>query len=652
MCGISGCTTFGMTKEDIVSVASNFMDALSHRGPDGRGYVVENQGLLLCHNRLAIQDLSLAGAQPMVSYTSRFVISYNGEIYNFRDLREQCVRLGVSFRGHSDTEVLLACVELWGLEATLSKCNGMFAFALYDREARSLSLARDRLGEKPLFYGYVDKQFFFTSELKVIRALEGKLDLNVEAISEFLAYGYVPTPLSIFKGIKKLPAGNWISFSIQEMQETIFLQKKSTTYWSVTDAYSNKGIITDPRAVSHSLEGLLSASIERQLVADVPVGSLLSGGIDSTLVTAIAQRVANRPIKTFTIGFDALEYDESTFAKEIAFYLGTEHVEITLSGADTLSVLETLPEVYDEPFADPSQIPSLLVAKAAKQHVSVCLSGDGGDELFCGYNRYTSAQKLWKLSQDIPYPIRKMLSTICRSINPDFLNAFYQHYLTLRKLQARKQANIGGKLLKVATLLLKNERANVYDQLLHLSGSAGVLNANREHIILERVSKIFGDETANFLDCAMKMDQENYLCDDNLHKVDRASMRSSLEIRLPLLDKELVEFSWCVPASIKCLDSKGKWPLRDVLSRYVPRSLTDRPKMGFSVPLAKWLRNDLKDWSWDMLQGSELKNYIDVEFYSQLWSEHQSHKFDHSLELWPALMFAHWWKSWADKIAR
>ncbi|PPI84714.1 asparagine synthase (glutamine-hydrolyzing) [Marinobacter maroccanus] len=647
MCGIAGCTVQGLNQSEVATLADAFIASLKHRGPDGHGHWSAPDTFLLTHTRLSIQDLSEAGKQPMHSASQRYVISFNGEIYNFPQIRKELQQQGVAFKGHSDTEVILALVDSIGIAATLERIDGMFAIALFDQQSGNLTLARDRMGEKPLFYGWVGEQFVFGSELKAFHALGKKLTLNKEIIGDFLACGYIPTPYSIFQNIYKLAPGTYLTLSQfdQTKQPRQFSPHPGTVsgpvrYWNLRDiSLSGPDLTTDSRAIGN-LQDCLMETIGQQLVADVPVGCFLSGGIDSTLVTALAQAGSATPIDTFTIGFDDPQFDEAQHASELARHIGTNHHETYISSNDALGVIDALPTIYDEPFADPSQLPSVLVSAIAKQSVTVCLSGDGGDELFAGYNRYSSTSRMLEKTKWIPKPLRERLGKMLCRIKPGWIEQLLPYVSRIPGLTAAKQANVALKIRKLGWLMQTTKPEDIYLFLLSFNG----LEPDPERcpdILKKRVLDAFQDHR-DFLDTVMLLDQLNYLVDDNLTKVDRSSMSVSLETRLPLLDRKVVEMSWRIAPSLKLNDDQTKWPLRQILYQHVPRDLIERPKMGFSVPIRKWLREELQTWGSMLINTVPDHQLISESFYKSLWETHLSGRADNSLQLWPALILLQW----------
>jgi len=648
MCGIAGIINDSFSSEYLDACGKSMLNTLVHRGPDSSGiWVSAGDGLFLGHRRLSIQDLSECGAQPMLSHSGRYVIVFNGEIYNFKELTKELKKVGCKFRGHSDTEVLIEAIDTWGLETAVSKLTGMFAFALWDKKEKVLHLCRDRVGEKPLYYGVIEGAFYFSSELKAIESVLDKslLNINKTALGYYLKYGYINAPYSIFEGISKLIPGTLVSVCIGDIKTNQL--KNPVSYWSINKAATQgkASLIESEDEATELLNDVLNKTISSQLIADVSVGAFLSGGIDSTLVSAIAQNQSTRNINTFTIGFHEKEFDESIYAKRIAKHIGSNHHEVFVSSQDAMNVIPSLSDIYDEPFADSSQIPTYLVSKIAKQHVTVCLSGDGGDELFAGYNRYMWLNYIWNRTRKFPYLIRKNIGILLSVPSPsiwDKLNT------VISMMTGGKVPNklLGLKLQKLAGLLQQEDISSAYEYLMSYWANPGELlnfESNQEYSSKPDdlpSMKLFEDE-------AMYWDQMTYLPGDNLVKVDRASMNVSLETRLPLLSHEIIELSWRFPLSYKVEGNVGKLPLRRILEKYVPKSLTERPKMGFSVPVSMWLRNDLKVWAEDLLFSKPglSDGYFKEDTLTKIWKQHQSGIFDHSHRLWTVLMYLSWEQS-------
>ena len=629
------------------------LKTLHHRGPDAEGLWVSNDhNLLLAHRRLSIQDLSDSGHQPMHSTSQRYCIVFNGEIYNFREIAKDLKQRGHFFNGHSDTEVLLAAIEEWGLKVAVQKFIGMFAFALWDKQDQILHLCRDRLGEKPLYYGWQDKTFYFSSELSAIEvSVITRPSINPDGLNSFLRHGYIPAPDSIYAGLHKLLPGTILSLPIKALvyqaDFSPHIDKNYScspeAYWSVRES-ALTGLanpVTNETAAIDELEQTLQTTINSQLIADVNVGAFLSGGIDSSLVCAIAQRESANKIKTYTIGFTEKEYDESIYAEKIAAHLDTDHLTMQVTPQDALNVVPSLAGIYDEPFADSSQIPTYLVSKLAREHVTVCLSGDGGDELFAGYNRYIFANDIWKRLSNVPDPFRKLAGRALGIPSPRFWDALYRYVSAARKLQPANKL-VGLKLQKLAGFMQQDNILQGYEYLLSFwHRPEQILSSDIKHHP-QSINKLAED--IEFINQAMYTDQIAYLPGDNLTKVDRASMAVSLETRLPLLNHQIVELSWRMPLSMKIKNNQSKWALRQVLYRHVPKELIERPKMGFSVPIDHWLRGELKDWANNLLNGIDdaADGMLSKQPILKIWNEHLSGRRDHSHRLWTVLMFLAW----------
>lgn len=652
MCGLTGFWEPGRCQHDEAAVTVRHMaDALVHRGPDDAGVWVDTAaGLALGHRRLAVVDLSPAGHQPMVSASGRYAIVFNGEIYNHNELRRDLETTDHSpaWRGHSDTETLLAAVEVWGLEQTLARSVGMFALALWDSQERQLWLARDRLGEKPLYYGWQRGVLLFGSELKALRAhpaFEGEIDRG--ALATFFRHNYVPAPHSIYQGIRKLPPGCWLRLTEQQAAARVW--PEPVAYWSLKETVETglhapfAGTETE---AAQALEERLRESISLQMLADVPLGAFLSGGIDSTTVVALMQAQSSRPVKTFAIGFHEDEYNEAQHAAAVARHLGTEHTELYVTPEQAMAVIPRLPQLYDEPFADSSQIPTFLVARLARQHVTVCLSGDGGDELFGGYNRYFWAHRLWTRLSGTPHILRRAAAAGLLTVPPDGWNRLWNAIGPVLPRRLRVP-NPGDKLHRLAEVLRSNSAQMIYHHLVShwWKPEALVLGATETTTALSRPEVWLGvDDPRHWM---MALDSFTYLPDDILVKVDRAAMGVSLETRVPMLDHRVVELAWRMPLAYKIRDHKGKWLLRQVLYRYVPRHMVDRPKQGFGVPIDHWLRGSLRDWAEDLLSERRLREegYLDPAPVRALWAEHLSGRRNWQYLLWDVLM----WEAWFDQ---
>ncbi len=640
MCGIAGMMSY--RGPALGRIVSGMVEMIRYRGPDNSGVWCDaDHGLALGHARLSILDLSPAGHQPMESTSGRYVIVFNGEIYNHLELRGQLT--GLPWRGHSDTETLLAAFETWGVEKTLQATVGMFALALWDRLERHLVLARDRIGEKPLYYGWSNGTFLFASELKALEAYpDWRGEIDRDALALFMRYAYVPVPHSIYTGIRKLLPGTYATIPSECPARYL---PEPTTYWSAAAAARQVRPCdwTDSTAADE-LNRLLKDAVKGQMLADVPLGALLSGGIDSSTVAALMQAHSSRPVKTFSIGFHDDEYNEAQHAKAVAAHLGTDHTEFYVSSADALAAIPFLPSMYDEPFSDPSAIPTHLVAQLAKQHVTVALSGDGGDELFGGYNRYSWGRLIWRRIARVPVPIRAMAASALTRLSPEQWDRIGR---TLRSgLPASLHlSTLGEKVHKLAAVLDSESQAELYRRLRSVQRETVslVIGAQDKPIWADVQGRLMGDR--DFSEAMMLHDLVGYLTDDILAKVDRAAMAISLETRMPLLDHRVVEFSWSLPLSMKIrAESQGKWLLRQVLYRYVPKHLVERPKMGFGIPLDSWLRGSLRDWAEALLEESRLRRegYFDPAPIRTKWREHLSGRRNWQYWLWNVLMFQVW----------
>lgn len=640
MCGIAGMMFSRGT--EYRHIASEMAERIRYRGPDTSGVWHDpNHGLALGHVRLSILDLSPAGHQPMESASGRYVIVFNGEIYNHLELRGQLT--GLSWRGHSDTETLLAAFETWGVEKTLQASAGMFALALWDRVERRLILARDRIGEKPLYYGWSNGTFLFASELKALEAYpdwRGEIDRG--ALALFMRYAYVPLPYSIYTGIRKLLPGTYATIASTCAPGC---WPEPIPYWSAAAVgrQARRDDWTDGMA-EEELNRLLNDAVKGQMIADVPFGAFLSGGIDSSTVVAFMQAHSSRPVKTFTLGFSEDDYNEALGAKAVAEHLGTDHTEFYVSPADALAVIPLLPSIYDEPFGDSSAIPTHLVARLAKQQVTVALSGDGGDELFGGYNRYSWGSSIWRRISRVPASIRAITACALTVPSPEQWDKIGR-VLKTGLPASLHLSTLGEKIHKLAAVLDSDSQTELYRRLVSLQREIAslVIDAQENPIWADDQAQQLGDR--DFSEGMMLHDLVGYLTDDILAKVDRAAMAISLETRMPLLDHRVVEFAWSLPRSMKIrAESQGKWLLRQVLYRYVPKHLVERPKMGFGIPLDSWLRGSLKDWAEALLDESRLKHegYFDPAPIRKKWQEHLSGRRNWQYWLWNVLMFQAW----------
>ncbi|MEM7770702.1 MAG: asparagine synthase (glutamine-hydrolyzing) [Cyanobacteria bacterium P01_A01_bin.37] len=644
MCGI-----YGIWANAPEAISQEFLaeagTALQHRGPDHQGQWFDPAiNLGLGHRRLAILDLSPQGLQPMQSANGRYVLTFNGEIYNFADLKADLISLGHTFRGASDTEVMLAAFSEWGVEAALQKLVGMFAFALWDRAERVLTLGRDRLGEKPIYYGWLGQTFIFGSELKALQAhphWESQIDR--QALALFLRHSYIPAPYSIYQGIYKLPPG-----TVLQMQSAAPSPRPMPQpYWSMADAVTwgqKHPFAGNAQAAVEQLDSLLCTTVRQQMVADVPLGAFLSGGVDSSTVTALMQAQSSQPIKTFTIGFHEADYNEAERAKAVAQHLGTQHTELYVTAAETRQIIPELPVLYDEPFADPSQIPTYLIAQLARQQVTVSLSGDGGDEIFGGYNRYLWASRIWQQVGWLPPSIRTAIAAQISQFPPHTWNQIWK---TLSPMLpgVLNQRLPGEKLHKLARVLASQTPQSMYMGLV----SQWQFPIELVKGVTQEPPTTLNDPSqwpnqGDFAAWMMSLDAMSYLPGDILTKVDRAAMGVSLETRIPFLDHRIVEFANSLPIDFKIHSGQGKWLLRQVLYRYVPADLIERPKMGFSVPIGNWLRAPLREWAEDLLHAERLQRqgFLEPDLIRSTWQQHLSGKENHQYPLWNVMMFQAW----------
>jgi asparagine synthase (glutamine-hydrolysing) len=648
MCGLSGFLGGVPLRNDAASrLLAAMSQRLHHRGPDAGNVWYESESRIgLAHRRLAIVDLSEAGLQPMASPSGRYVLAFNGEIYNHINLRKELESFNISsisWRGHSDTEILLSCFEAWGIEKSLQKSTGMFAIAVWDRQQRELTLARDRFGEKPLYYGWQglgeDRVFLFGSELKALRVHPAfRAGIDRGSLCLFLRHNYIPAPWSIHENIKKVPPGCTLTVSIAHQQA------EPRAYWDPFQAVLNgianpfEGSLED---ASVELERRLRGAIRQQMVADVSLGAFLSGGIDSSLVVALMQVQSTRPVKTFTIGTHSSETDEAPHAKAVARHLGTDHTELYVTAEDAMSIIPKLASMYCEPFADSSQIPTYLVSHLAREQVAVSLSGDGGDEIFAGYNRYLAAPSVWRKLSRIPAFLRHRLSAV-----------FYSASTTTWDLAGgllpigREFTGFGDKMHKTASVLSSNNFYEVFYGLVsNIRNPEQWVPHGVEHTTLLTSSQpsLLG---VSDIERMMALDAVTYLPDDIMVKVDRAAMACSLETRAPFLDHNIFEFAWRLPINMKLCQGKSKRILREILYRHVPNSLIDRPKSGFSIPLANWLRGPLRDWADSLLDPARVSatGLLDPQLVSACWSEHISGRFNRTPQLWAVLMFMFWYE--------
>ncbi|MCP9830098.1 asparagine synthase (glutamine-hydrolyzing) [Synechococcus sp. HJ21-Hayes] len=649
MCGIAGFIAAApLTDADAMRTQAHAMaHSILHRGPDdGDIWIDAGSGVALAHRRLSVLDLSPAGHQPMQSACARYLLVYNGEIYNWAELRGELDAAGHApvWRGYSDTEVLLASIVAWGLEVTLRRARGMFALALWDRAEKTLTLARDRIGEKPLYYGRVGDGFAFGSELKALRALPAaRFETDPGALALMLRYGYVPAPYSIYRGIFKLPPGTLLRVGADGRFGD------PEPWWCFAavaqEGAANHHALSDGAALDE-LEAVLGSAIDEQIVADVPLGALLSGGLDSSIVVALMQARSTRSVRTFTIGFTENDYNEAAHAKAVARHLGTEHTELHVDPEQALEIIPRLPDIYDEPFADSSQIPTALVCSLTKQHVTVCLSGDAGDELFGGYNRYFWATSLWRRIGPIPPWLRRAASGALTAMPAATWNGPFDVIGPWLPTQLRV-SNPGDKLHKLAEVIAAPSPEGLYREL--VSQWRGPLPLGG----IAELPTLVADPgrwpaLPSFAERMMAVDSLTYLPDDILVKVDRAAMAASLETRVPFLDPRVIDFAWHLPLRQKVRNGQGKWLLRQLLYRYVPRELVERPKQGFGVPIEHWLRGPLRDWAEDLLSPAALAadGLLNPAPIRAMWQRHLSGR-NVQYALWNVLMYQAWRRRWA-----
>lgn len=642
MCGIAGFVSqHGGSQTQFESIATAMNNSLQHRGPDDQGVWIDaDAGIALAHRRLSIVDLSPAGHQPMISSAGRYVIIYNGEVYNHEEIRPSLVRRGSTFRGHSDTEVILESIAQFGIEQTLSRLIGMFSIALWDRRDRQLTLVRDRLGIKPLYWAKFGNLFLFGSELKALRAHPGWTPrIDRSAVAGFMRHNCVPGTAAIYEGVHKLEPGCLLTLMPGG-------EPRHKRFWSARDVArsgSQSPLRVNDTELTDQLEELLKDAVRRRMMADVPLGAFLSGGIDSSTVVALMNAANAGPVKTFTIAFENSDFDESKHAASVARHLGTEHTELMVNSRQALDIIPTLPDMYDEPFADASQIPTALISTLTRRHVTVALSGDGGDELFAGYNRYQLARPAWQRLALIPLSIRRAIAAAITGISAERWTRL------LSPLPSKvRMAQAGDKLYKLASILQIEDASAVYRRLITHWEPADILPSASE------LRGVIWDQTVTqdfpgALEHMQFLDLVTYLPDDILTKLDRASMAVSLEARVPLIDHRLVEFAWRLPSHVKLRGGTTKWLLRQVLYRHVPKEIIERPKMGFAVPLAEWLRGPLRDWAETLLAEPRLREagLLDVQVVRRHWGEHLSGRRNWQHLLWGVLMFEAWRQRWA-----
>tara|TARA_B110001450_G_C17663714_1_gene498523 strand:- start:1219 stop:3183 length:1965 start_codon:yes stop_codon:yes gene_type:complete len=653
MCGFTGYLSQSSIdpSSHSESIIKEMTRRLIHRGPDSEGFWRDcDAGIVMGFRRLAILDVSSNGNQPMISNSGQYVLVFNGEIYNHLALRREISSIKPNYQwlSSSDTETLLSGFELWGIEKTIQKCTGMFGFSVWCNKNKVLTLGRDRLGEKPVYYGWQgaphDEIFLFGSELKSFHNHPGfQKEINRDAVSSFLRHSYIPAPNSIYKGIFKLLPGHLLSVSLNSKKPSI------SQYWSVAEKFrvhNNPLSFANDTEAINSLEETLSLAVKQQMIADVPIGAFLSGGIDSSIITSLMQSNSTQKIKTFTIGFNQEDFNEAQHAKAVAAHLQTDHSELYIDSHDLLSVIPRLPELYDEPFGDSSQIPTYLISRFAKENVTVALSGDGGDELFGGYNRYQITRKYWSTLKMVPPALRSMLARGILALSPNTVEKIYSSLA-----QNIKYSNLSDKLYKGANVLASKDIMSLYKSLVSSCNDPDsmVIGGNESNQYFDSSMEQF--QSYDDLSLMMCMDLLTYLPDDILTKVDRAAMGVSLETRVPMLDHQVVEFSLQLPQQYKIRDNETKWLLRQVLYRHVPKDLIERPKAGFAMPIGLWLRTTLKEWADDLLNKETLGNqgFFDAKKIRERWLQHQSgsHNWEHFL--WNVLMFQSWYQAIHEK---
>ena len=632
MCGIAGIWSSQCGDDDIRTTLSNMTESLQHRGPDDVGLWADVQaGLGLGHRRLSVIDLTAAGHQPMISSSGRYCIVLNGEIYNFQEIRKQLQALGHCFRGHSDTEVLIEAVQEWGIEQTLPRLNGMFAFAVWDASLRLLYLVRDRLGVKPLYYGWAGRDFLFASELKALAAVPRfKREVDRESLAAYFRHGYVPAPQSIYHGARKVCPGHFVVTGEPELRSH---RCRTVCYWDlpeIVEAAEGRLFSGTAEEAISCLDDLLRDSIRLRMTADVPLGAFLSGGVDSSTVVALMQAQSTRPIKTFTIGFTDSNYDESPYARRVARHLGTDHTEVYVTPDEAMSVIPQLPSLYDEPFGDSSAIPTSLVSLMARQHVTVSLSGDGGDEMFSGYTRYVECERLWSVLGRMPRWARESARALVGIVRRTASGRLHRRMKTVQEL-----------------LALDSEEGVYERQMTIFPDEERVAAVTRERPTTPNAARTW-PKTLSLRRKMMLADAMHYLPDDILVKLDRASMGVSLEAREPLLDYRVVEFASRLPLDHLIRSGNSKWILRSVLGRYVPTAFMDRPKRGFAIPRNDWLRGPLRDWAEGLFNETRLKRegYLNAVLVRRLWQEHLTSRGNWGTQLWCVAMFQAWLEKW------
>ena len=638
MCGLVGFINYIDNSQINSQILKLMADKINHRGPDDRGQIIIEDLVYLAHLRLSILDVSKNGSQPMQSFSARYVIAFNGEIYNHNQIREELNKyLTIQWKSTSDTETLLEAFEFFGIQETLDRLSGMFAISLIDKKNEKLYLIRDRTGEKPLYYGFDRSNFFFSSELKALK--ENKkinFKLNELALAKYFKFGYVPSPLSIYQNVFKLEPGSFLELNYKNRDFSTYNIKK---YWDINN-FNKINTLQNYDTIKSKCENLIVNSIEEQLLSDVPLGAFLSSGIDSSLIVSLMSKLMPGNVETFSIGFKEKAYNEAHNAKKIAKYLGTSHNELYLDSKIVLNQVSQIAEIYDEPFADSSQIPTFLVSKFARTKVTVSLSGDGGDEMFAGYNRYLNSQKILKFNNLIPSSIKNILKFFLTRLSP---NQWNKLFYVLNKLYLLPRVSLAGdKIYKLIDLIYKNDISNLYDYYVTFWKRNENIFFNQSNNYILDDYYLFESED-NFISEMMVLDAQSYLPDDILVKVDRASMANSLESRAPFLNKDIIEYAHTIDSSLK-YNKKNKVILRDILSKYLPKKLFDLPKSGFGIPIDLWLRQDLKDWAFSLIELNKVSNnnYFNNDYIDMIFNEHIKGKRNWSNKLWSFLMFQLW----------
>lgn len=656
MCGFAGFIDVrGVDQAQAEDFTGRVSEVLKHRGPDSFGRWIDAQsGVVLAHRRLSIVDISDAGLQPMESASKRYIICFNGEIYNHKQLRSEIDQEphGFHWRGHSDTETLLACIETFGLAKSLKKMDGMFAFCLWDKETRCICLARDRVGEKPLYFGQVGKAWFFSSELKAFHSHPDFLaKIDRHALSAYMKNSCVPGTQSIFEGISKINPGTYVQINAQSGQIT------TNTFWSLNETIQKKyGNLVDenPRQSLNehlsSLETVLGDAVEKQMQADVPLGAFLSGGVDSSLIVSLMGERSTQKIKTFSVGFEDKDYNEAIYAEKVSKHLNTEHYQMNVSDREAIDVIPSLPHIFDEPFSDSSQIPTYLVSKIAKQNVKVALTGDGGDELFGGYNRYTLGASVWTKFSYLPHPLRQVIAKAFLSVPSHILELVLASFFASLP-DKFKHRQMAGKLDKLNKVLCSNSSQDLYHNLTSQWNQPEELVLGINSYLPQNISSADNLKDLSVASQMMYWDFHRYLPDDILVKVDRSGMASSLETRMPFLDPKVIDLAWQLPVDMKIKNGQGKVCLKELLYKRVPKKLIERPKMGFGVPIGDWLRGPLRDWAENLLETRRLKSggFFNVLLVRKKWEDHLSGRADWGHELWSVLMFEAWSNKWLAK---